>query len=156
MGARGPKPTPAHERVMAKVVVDENGCWIYTGYVNPDTGYGQVFTSKLDGRRTNTCHVVMWVAENGSVPEGLELDHLCRVRACCRPAHCEPVTHAENVRRGLHGTGVQYGGLPPQGWCRKGLHRLEGANIIERAAGRLCRTCRNDYRRERRLTGLVA
>lgn len=35
------------------------------------------------------------------MPEGLELDHLCRVRCCCNPSHLEPVTRAENIRRGL-------------------------------------------------------
>jgi hypothetical protein len=35
----------------------------------------------------------------GPVPEGLELDHLCRVTTCVRPSHLEPVTTGENVRR---------------------------------------------------------
>jgi hypothetical protein len=39
----------------------------------------------------------------GPIPEGLVLDHLCRNRSCCNPAHLEPVTTAENVRRGLNG-----------------------------------------------------
>lgn len=36
----------------------------------------------------------------GKIPEGFELDHLCRTRSCVRPDHLEPVTHAENMRRG--------------------------------------------------------
>lgn len=38
----------------------------------------------------------LWV---GPIPEGMELDHRCKVRACINPAHLEPVTHAENMRR---------------------------------------------------------
>jgi hypothetical protein len=41
----------------------------------------------------------MWIAENGPVPVGLELDHLCEVRRCVNPAHLQPVTRTENVRR---------------------------------------------------------
>jgi hypothetical protein len=36
-----------------------------------------------------------------AVPEGLELDHLCRNTGCVNPDHLEPVTHAENMRRGV-------------------------------------------------------
>jgi len=42
----------------------------------------------------------------GPVPDGLELDHLCRVRSCCNPDHLEPVTHKENIRRGFLRRGV--------------------------------------------------
>ncbi len=37
----------------------------------------------------------------GPIPVGLDLDHLCRTRACYNPAHLEPVTRSENIRRGL-------------------------------------------------------
>src|SRR5688572_29952552 len=67
-------------------------CWLWEGRVCP-RGYGYF------GHNSQRCHRVLWVALNGPVPEGLELDHLCRVRNCVNPAHLEPVTHAENMRR---------------------------------------------------------
>jgi hypothetical protein len=42
----------------------------------------------------------MYEQHFGSIPENLELDHLCRNPACVRPDHLEPVTHLENLRRG--------------------------------------------------------
>ena len=65
--------------------------------VNAD-GYGTFW----DGERKRLAHVVAYELFVGPVPDGRELDHLCRVPACVRPTHLEPVTHAENLRRGLH------------------------------------------------------
>ena len=45
-------------------------------------------------------HILMWEDVNGPVPDGLELDHLCRNRWCIAPGHLEPVTRATNVQRG--------------------------------------------------------
>lgn len=59
-------------------------------------GYGRV---QHDGVPTPAYRVVYELAV-GPIPAGLVLDHLCRVIACVNPAHLEPVTHAENVRRG--------------------------------------------------------
>lgn len=53
--------------------------------------------SSSGGRRL--AHKVQWETVHGPVPDGLELDHLCRQRDCVNPAHLEPVTHAENMRR---------------------------------------------------------
>lgn len=66
-------------------------CILWTGPVNED-GYGK-WGSKLAHRR-------VWENEVGPIPEGLELDHLCEVRLCINIKHLEPVTHAENLRRG--------------------------------------------------------
>ena len=72
-------------------------CWLWIGGQNGH-GYGQV---NRDGRLWQA-HRWYWEQEHGPVPEGLELDHLCRNRACVRPDHLEPVTRTENTRRGAH------------------------------------------------------
>lgn len=70
-------------------------CWIWQGALN-DRGYALGGGNGL-GR---LAHRVIWEREHGLVPEGFELDHLCRVRCCVNPEHLEVVTHAENMRRG--------------------------------------------------------
>jgi hypothetical protein len=69
-----------------------DGCWIWSGAFNGG-GYG------CFGRAL--AHRYAYELCMGPIPEGLDLDHLCRVRKCVNPAHLEPVTRAENVRRGL-------------------------------------------------------
>lgn len=66
-------------------------CWVWQRAVN-ENGYG-----RMPGNQA--AHRVYFERERGPVPDGLEIDHLCRVRACVRPDHMEAVTHAENVRR---------------------------------------------------------
>ena len=71
------------------------GCLIWQAS-KTDDGYGAF---KVGGQ-VALAHKWNWERTKGQVPTGRELDHLCRVRACVLPAHLEPVTHAENVRRG--------------------------------------------------------
>lgn len=76
-------------------IIDENWCWLWQGAITPQ-GYG---TATL-GRRPVPAHRLTWRIFEGPIPDGLQLDHLCRVRRCVNPDHLEPVTGAENVRRG--------------------------------------------------------
>jgi hypothetical protein len=69
-------------------------CWVWTA--NRVGGYGTVTRSG----KVRKAHRVAWELMIGSVPEGLDLDHLCRVRHCVNPAHLEPVTRRENILRG--------------------------------------------------------
>ena len=77
-------------------------CWLYAGHIT-EYGYGR-FYSVINGKRKDIlAHVAMYEALVEEIPEGMELDHLCRVRSCINPKHLEPVTHLENVRRGEAG-----------------------------------------------------
>ncbi len=80
---------------------DLGPCWEWTGRRHP-LGYGQ-FGRLYLGKHCAAAHRRHWLAVNGSIPDGLDLDHLCRNRACVRLEHLEMVTHAENCRRGLNG-----------------------------------------------------
>ena len=51
------------------------------------------------GKRHRMAHKVLYTLLVGEYPAGLELDHLCKVRACVKPLHLEPVTQIENLRR---------------------------------------------------------
>jgi hypothetical protein len=75
----------------------DTGCWHWLGYVGAD-GYPRC--KPAGENRTSVAHRVFYEHHVGPIPAGLHLDHLCRVRACVNPKHMEPVTHAENNRRG--------------------------------------------------------
>lgn len=82
-----------HEHLTSPVpyVVDESGCWIWQRATNA-SGYG--ITSR------GLAHRSYYEDSVGPIPEGMQLDHLCSVRRCVNPAHLEPVSNAENSRRG--------------------------------------------------------
>lgn len=131
--------TPAG-RFFAKV--DKTGdCWLWTGCLTHG-GYGQLTSEN----RKWSAHRFAYSLLVGPIPEGLDLDHLCRVRNCVNPAHLEPVTRAENLHRGF-GTGFQVNASKTH--CAQG-HPYDEANTIYSKRGRICRTCRNRWRRERR------
>lgn len=73
----------------------ETACWVWQRAAN-DQGYGQVFVNGS----IKYAHRFFYERAFGAVPEGLELDHCCRVTLCVNPAHLEPVSHRENMRRG--------------------------------------------------------
>lgn len=84
-------------RVFDRIMFPKSGCWLWTGPVT-NSGYG---TASAEGSRAKGVHRVMYEWFVGPIPKGLELDHLCRVKNCCRPDHLEPVTRLVNVRRAL-------------------------------------------------------
>lgn len=83
------------ERMWAGFEKRPNGCWQWVKAVQSN-GYGRVSL----GGRMKYPHRVMWELLVGPIPEGLDLDHLCRNRACVNPTHLEPVTRSTNLLRG--------------------------------------------------------
>ena len=80
------------------VLVDPfTGCWIYSRGKPNSSGYATHWTKT----GPHPAHVFVYQAEVGPVPEGKVLDHWCRRRPCCAPAHLEPVSRNENERRKL-------------------------------------------------------
>lgn len=69
-------------------------CWVWDGYCTPG-GYGY---TRVEGR-PQYVHRASYEALVGPIPDGLEIDHLCRNKACYNPAHLEPVTQQVNLRR---------------------------------------------------------
>lgn len=74
---------------------NDDDCWIWRGTVDR-FGYGQVGVGNVHKK----VHRVVYELLVGPIPPDLELDHLCRVCACCNPRHLEPVTHRVNLLRG--------------------------------------------------------
>jgi hypothetical protein len=105
-------------------------CWLWTASTNRQ-GHGHFFPER---KTCLTAHRWSYEFLVGPIPEGLHLDHLCRIPSCVNPDHLEPVTVAENVRRGLHGV------LRTR--CGEG-HELTDENVYLRPGdgSRRCRKC---------------
>lgn len=112
--------------------VDENGCWLWTGAVQRSkrTGYGLDTTGRM-------AHRLVYEEFIGPIPDGLQLDHLCRVRHCVNPAHLEPVTHRENQLRGFGASGVN----ARKTHCIAGHAFDEGNTYRQTGNRRACRKC---------------
>lgn len=119
---------PLDQRFNRKFEIVESGCHEWRGTMS-DLGYGLFKV----GRKNWKAHKWKYEQLNGTVPEGLELDHLCRNTVCVNPEHLEVVTHGENVRRARLGKRRSH--------CFKG-HPLTPDNIYHTKEGsRACLIC---------------
>lgn len=133
----------------AKSVTPRPDCMLWNGAVDRD-GYGK---TRCEGRDW-AAHRLAWTLTNGEIPEGLTVDHLCRVRSCLNTEHMELVTHAENIRRKpkvvLAPTHPNVASRQALGtyMCNNGLHLMTEANVITYGSNgrRLCAECKKATR----------
>lgn len=131
--------TDVHNRFWSKVdqSAGPDGCWIWTASTRK--GYGRAW---VDGR-VQPAHRVAFEQLRGPVPDGLDLDHLCRNRSCVNPAHLEPVTRGENLRRGNGWSGRN----ARKTHCKYG-HEFDASNTLIENGKRTCRICKKRRERE--------
>lgn len=140
---RAAAPITLRERILALVSPEPNsGCWLWMGAVSSD-GYGII---RAD-RRSQPAHRLAYIAFKGQIPDGMTIDHLCRVRGCVNPDHLEAVTNAENARRAAV--------LQVRGVCKRG-HSPTPENTYLRKGRKGwadCLECRRIRKREARAAG---
>lgn len=92
------------KKILGKIKVCAGGCWVWGGAIFKESGYGQIrITTKKYHSKLRRAHIVSYETFVGEVPKNLELDHLCRNKLCINPEHLEPVSHYENMKRGMLG-----------------------------------------------------
>ncbi len=129
--------------------VDSSGgllaCWPWTAGMDR-YGYGEHRQITAGKRRYWRAHRLAFEMTVGPIPDGLVIDHLCRNRSCCNPAHMEPVTPAENTRRGESGI-VLGTRLRSREACPNGHPYVEGSYRIRNGRWRVCVECARARRR---------
>lgn len=121
-------------RVASRAARDSNGCWVWQGKRDRD-GYGTMWIYRDGKKHTRFAHRVAYEAFIGQIPEGLQIDHLCRNRACVNPEHLEAVTTQENTRRGVVARGLD-------DHCKNGHPRTPESTYVSGTGTRTCRICR--------------
>jgi hypothetical protein len=126
---------------------DDEGCWTWMGTKTPD-GYGVFYDVRVKGSRR--AHRVAYEALVGPIPNGLQIDHLCRTRNCVNPTHMEAVSSRVNTLRGEGPTASKY----RQTHCVNG-HEFTPENTKIRSNGihRQCRECMRITDRKKRKRG---
>ena len=118
-------------------------CWLWIGAINPN-GYGRFQYNGSIG------YAHRWAYEqaHGPIPDGMDIDHLCRVRHCVNPDHMEAVSRRKNILRGEHPSAK----LHRNNMCKHGHVRNSDNAYINSHGWWICRVCRRNRKRQDRIT----
>ena len=150
-GRMAPKRRTTWERFLSFIDVRADECWLWRGAKR--NGYGMFVIPLAEdslwkaGRVQPNAHRYMWEQVMGPVTQEMQLDHLCRVRACVNPFHLEVVTSRENTLRGVSHAAV----CIRENRCGKG-HEFTPENTQLYRGRRKCRICRTIYQKAYRGT----
>jgi hypothetical protein len=127
------------DKLESRCRIDENGCWIWTSYINPVTGYGAFSTAGW----TFAAHRLSYELYVGEIPSGFHLHHRCGNRACINPDHLELLTPGDHVR---HHRQTEACGI-----CGSTRRKQQYRN--GRPNGSYCLDCKARRQRERKARG---
>lgn len=127
-------------RFLRRVKIDENGCWL-CGYSLTSTGYTRIWIPE----RFVPVHRWTYILFKGVIPDGLDLDHLCRVKICVNPNHLEAVTHRENILRGIGASAMN----AKKTHCIRGHPFNEKNTYMGSKGNRKCRICDRELHNQR-------
>lgn len=132
----------SNDALLGRVMpITESGCWIWMGEIAKSHGYGIVNGPIGNGKRRDYAHRIFHERFKGPIPEGLTIDHLCRVRCCVNPDHLDAVPIGINVLRGESNAAKH----AKKTHCIHG-HPLTSDNLVPistRPRYRMCRHCAN-------------
>jgi hypothetical protein len=124
------------ERIRVDVYPEpKTGCWIWIGCVSGSRNGQNKYGAISVGNQRKKVHRIAYEMLKGSIPEGMEIDHLCKNTLCCNPDHLEPVPHSTNCQRGQAGKYQLLKTHCPQG------HEYTPENTYMYRNRRTCRIC---------------
>jgi hypothetical protein len=127
------RPRMSAEQRLLRLITEHDGHWLWTGNVN-NAGYATLRFQESN----HYAHRLAYETFVGPIPTGLQIDHLCRTPLCINPAHLEPVTQRENIRRGNAPSTL----AARTGVCQRG-HEFTPENTYVRKDSKrvMCRAC---------------
>lgn len=142
------KKKPILDKFFEKIEITDS-CWIWHG-ARSEEGYG-LFTAHDGGGNAHRTSYVIFI---GEIPDGYQIDHLCRNRSCVNPDHLEPVTPKTNIRRSVPFRDFSHVGNHQRAktHCPKGHEYKEGnfRTYLRTGTGKpfkVCIACSREYAR---------